>query len=100
MFRTNCIDCLDRTNLTQTKLTLRFLECVMKDIGVEDVVSSQIVESAKEMWTVGGDMISIQYTGAKSNMSMVAKTNKQGVFGKITQWQVGVSRYYNHIMND
>jgi hypothetical protein len=32
VMRTNCLDCLDRTNVTQTKITLKILENILDRI--------------------------------------------------------------------
>ena len=29
VIRTNCLDCLDRTNVTQTKITMRIVESIL-----------------------------------------------------------------------
>ncbi len=34
VMRTNCLDCLDRTNVTQTKITMRIVESILDRIKV------------------------------------------------------------------
>ena len=34
IMRTNCLDCLDRTNVTQTKISMRILEHILDKIKV------------------------------------------------------------------
>ena len=36
IFRTNCIDCLDRTNLMQAKLAMQYVEKILKYISSEN----------------------------------------------------------------
>lgn len=54
----------------------------------------------KQVWAKNGDVISIQYTGTESNISRVTTKNKQGVVGKLEQWQIGINRYYQHLTHD
>lgn len=49
---------------------------------------------------MNGDQISLQYTGAESNISRVTIKNTKGIIGKLEQWQVGINRYYQYLMND
>ena len=35
-FRTNCLDCLDRTNFFQAKLALITVEALLKQVGVSN----------------------------------------------------------------
>ena len=52
------------------------------------------MDTLKTFWVKTGDMLSLQYTGAESNISRVTKENKKGLLGKLEQWHVGLSRYY------
>uniref|UniRef100_A0A2P2M2E0 Phosphoinositide phosphatase family protein n=1 Tax=Rhizophora mucronata TaxID=61149 RepID=A0A2P2M2E0_RHIMU len=66
--RTNCIDCLDRTNVTQSMIGRRMLELQLRRIGVfnaNETISSypNLDESFKILWANHGDEISIQYSG-------------------------------------
>ncbi|KAF8405537.1 hypothetical protein HHK36_010444 [Tetracentron sinense] len=66
--RTNCIDCLDRTNVTQSMIGRKMLERQLQRIGVfsaDETVSShpRFDKSFKILWANHGDEISIQYSG-------------------------------------
>ena len=68
MFRTNCIDCLDRTNVVQSMLARNNLQCVLVRLGVLGEgtrVDQQLVfeDLFKNVWADHADMISIQYSG-------------------------------------
>ena len=68
VFRTNCIDCLDRTNVVQSMLARTNLQAVLRRLGVLQEhmkVQDQTVfeELFKNVWADHADMISIQYTG-------------------------------------
>lgn len=42
----------------------------------------------------------MQYTGTESNISRVTKEGSQGLMGKLEQWTIGVTRYYQSVWND
>ena len=87
VFRTNCIGCLDRTNVVQSMLARNNLQTALVRFGVlgENArVEHQAVFKSlfKNVWADHADMISIQYfgTGAlKTNFTRTGKRTKQGV---------------------
>ena len=62
--------------------------------------SGPIYEGIKNLWVKNGDQLSFQYTGTESNISRVTKQGGQGIMGKLEQWTIGVTRYYQCVMND
>jgi hypothetical protein len=83
VMRTNCLDCLDRTNFVQTKLAVHILEIMLDALGidvskrgidyqplVEALDNAQsadpLVINLKNIWADNGDAISIHYTGTGS----------------------------------
>lgn len=70
--RTNCLDCLDRTNFVQTKLAMQAVDFMIRRLGinfpvplVEDMDSApscEFVQKLKVLWADNGDMISRHYT--------------------------------------
>lgn len=72
----------------------------MFDQKLDDKAAQSIFEILKDFWVQNGDIISLQYTGAESNISTVTKHDKKGYSGKVEQWKVGIERYYQNIMND
>ena len=75
--RTNCLDCLNRTNMAQTVLALQSaseqLRGLCRACGVGDDRASAGLEATvqaalRKLWAETGDAISIQYTGT-SNLS-------------------------------
>ncbi|KAM7529511.1 hypothetical protein LguiB_032921 [Lonicera macranthoides] len=66
--RTNCIDCLDRTNVTQSMIGRRLLEIQLRRLGLfdaDETINSHpnFDDSFKIIWANHGDDISIQYSG-------------------------------------
>lgn len=77
VFRTNCLDCLDRTNFFQSKLAMitfeEMLSCfqivfqqpMIKLMNDPTEESSEIV-NFRNIWANNGDQISFHYTGTGS----------------------------------
>ncbi|ROT80516.1 putative synaptojanin-1 [Penaeus vannamei] len=63
--RTNCLDCLDRTNRVQTFLGLDTLFKMLEDIGVSNngVIVQRFTTKLEEMWKENGNRISQIYAG-------------------------------------
>lgn len=87
--RTNCLDCLDRTNITQAHISLRLLGYILdqlvKNLKKKDPSAQffdiqaqvrELQEALKRMWTENGDKLSMQYTGTGSNISGVLEEGK------------------------
>ena len=104
--RTNCLDCLDRTNIVQAEIacsTVRTMLDAIKKYESEQGSNihpqsgfggSQeyafINEALKQLWNYNGDKLSNQYAGTDSNMSGVVESGKQGIKGKLGQMFTGV----------
>lgn len=68
VLRTNCIDCLDRTNVTQSMFGRKVLEVQLIKLNLfqqsEKLEQHQDLDKEfKRMWADNGDDISMQYAG-------------------------------------
>ena len=79
VMRTNCIDCLDRTNVAQQMICLESLTKLVDDM--EDV--SQWEESLIYLCAMGGDFISKQYSGTESVLTKITLKGHQNAFDKV-----------------
>lgn len=63
--RTNCTDCLDRTNCVQTFLGLEVLQFSLMDLGLTDKpnIVSRFEELFRQMWINNGNELSKMYAG-------------------------------------
>lgn len=63
--RTNCTDCLDRTNCVQTYFGLEVLNYQLMDLGLTDKpnIVSRFEELFKQMWINNGNELSKMYAG-------------------------------------
>ncbi|KAM0830444.1 hypothetical protein ACQ4PT_066203 [Festuca glaucescens] len=97
--RTNCIDCLDRTNVTQSMIGRRFLESQLQRIGVfsaNDTITKYPAFDAsyKVLWANHGDAISIQYSGTPALKGDFVRYGKRSAQGILNDLQYSLARYY------
>eukprot|EP01117_Protostelium_nocturnum_P007501 TRINITY_DN2682_c0_g1_i1.p1 TRINITY_DN2682_c0_g1~~TRINITY_DN2682_c0_g1_i1.p1 ORF type:complete len:660 (+),score=219.68 TRINITY_DN2682_c0_g1_i1:50-2029(+) len=111
-FRTNCKDCLDRTNLVQGLLGKLVLIEQLKNYGlikIEGPVSLQAQKALdkadffflfRSAWGDNGDAISIQYAGTPALKRDVTRIGKQTARGILGDGFSSMSRYvYNNMVD-
>ncbi|ESQ45330.1 hypothetical protein EUTSA_v10010245mg [Eutrema salsugineum] len=105
VIRSNCIDCLDRTNVTQNYMAQKSLNLQLKRIGVFD--STECVSmfeddytKFKTIWAEQGDAISLQYAGTYALKGDLVRYGKQTVSGAIKDGISAMSRYYLNNFQD
>lgn len=104
IFRTNCLDCLDRTNLVQQVISFAAFKCFLQDfkfipenayIDEEDFVNKH-----NTLWADHGDMISQIYTGTNALKSSFSRKGKMSLAGALSDATKSVSRMYiNNFMD-
>lgn len=102
--RTNCIDCLDRTNAAQFVIGKRALGYQLHALGILDDTNidydTDAVNLFTHMWHDHGDTIAVQYGGSQL-------VNTMETYRKINQWTShsrdmieSFKRYYNNSFLD
>ncbi|XP_057783999.1 phosphoinositide phosphatase SAC6-like isoform X2 [Salvia miltiorrhiza] len=97
--RTNCIDCLDRTNVTQSMIARKTLESQLRRLGVFHIdetirMHPQLDECFKNLWANHGDDISIQYTGTPALKGDFVRFGKRTFCGIVKDGWISLVRYY------
>lgn len=97
--RTNCIDCLDRTNVTQSMVGRKMLELQLQRLGVFDAdqkISSypNFDDCFKILWANHGDDISIQYSGTRALKGDFVRYGKRTTQGIVNDGIYALMRYY------
>ncbi|XP_067900876.1 LOW QUALITY PROTEIN: synaptojanin-2-like [Heterodontus francisci] len=66
--RTNCLDCLDRTNSVQSYVALEVLYSQLESLGmaIKKTVVERFVEFYKTMWSLNGHNLSKIFTGSRA----------------------------------
>ncbi|BFG36434.1 hypothetical protein CerSpe_227080 [Prunus speciosa] len=103
--RSNCIDCLDRTNVTQSYLAQKSLDAQLQRIGVLD--SSECISMFAEdyqkfraLWAEQGDEISLEYAGTYALKGDLVRYGKQTFGGILKDGMSALSRYYLNNFHD
>jgi hypothetical protein len=103
VLRTNCMDCLDRTNVVQAATALRVLEAQLGEEGIPQVdLHSADAKTAwfNNIWADNGDAISKQYAGTAALKGDYTRTKRRNIGGALTDFGLTLNRYYNNIVND
>ncbi|CAH9133499.1 unnamed protein product [Cuscuta epithymum] len=103
--RTNCIDCLDRTNVTQSMIGRKMLEFQFKRLGIfsaDETISSHpnLDESFKKLWADHGDDISIQYSGTPALKGDFVRCGQRTAHGIMADGYNALKRYYLNNFQD
>ncbi|EFA75106.1 hypothetical protein PPL_11180 [Heterostelium album PN500] len=94
--RTNCLDCLDRTNLVQSMIGLKILEKQIASVGYDlnSKDSMSLLKQVKLAWANNGDAISQQYAGTSALKGDFTRTGKRNTKGVFRDGVNSLSRYY------
>lgn len=103
--RTNCIDCLDRTNVTQSLLGRKALETQLRRLGIfgeSETINEHpdFDDKFKGLWANHGDNISIQYSGTPALKGDFVRHGKRTIPGILKDGHSALARYYYNNLND
>ncbi|RZF41273.1 hypothetical protein LSTR_LSTR010501 [Laodelphax striatellus] len=99
VIRTNCIDCLDRTNVVQYMLARSCILASLKKHGIlrpGEEVHHSFEDKLKNMWADNADMISVQYSGTGALKTDFTRTGKRTRQGIINDGINSITRYYKN----
>ena len=96
--RTNCMDCLDRTNVVQSMLGRWALTQQLQDVGIlapgERVQDDGAFESLfRNMWADNADVVSKSYSGTGALKTDFTRTGTRTRAGALQDLQNSVTRY-------
>lgn len=101
VLRTNCMDCLDRTNVVQSNSGRIVLEKQLADQDITlDFQKDLSTSWFNTLWADNGDAISRQYAGTAALKGDFTRTRKRNISGALNDFGLTLSRYYNNIVND
>lgn len=109
VLRTNCIDCLDRTNAAQYSAGLDAIAQQLVVMGIRSKakfdLSSNIVRVLMDMYVDVGDSIALQYGGSEAHRKVTATKNESainipGPIGKHKELLTSIRRYYSNAFTD
>ncbi|WRT65736.1 uncharacterized protein IL334_002684 [Kwoniella shivajii] len=100
IFRTNCLDCLDRTNYVQDVISQLTLSRFLGSLG-SPLQSSQTLWSAhRELWADNGDRLSKIYAGTGALNTSATRSGKKTLAGLLSDATKSVGRAYINNFQD
>ncbi|CAO3628830.1 unnamed protein product [Cunninghamella blakesleeana] len=106
VFRTNCMDCLDRTNVVQSSFARSVLNLQLMRFGISEYPDKGIkyYENFERIfnnaWANNGDMISRAYTGTSALKGDFTRTGKRNITGLMNDASNSLARMYFNTIKD
>lgn len=103
VMRTNCMDCLDRTNVVQSVFSRNIAHQQLFKLGMcskpkglpfEKFTTTELETAFRNIWTDNADAISILYTGTPALKTDFTRTGKRSQKGAIDDGKHSMIRYY------
>lgn len=103
--RTNCMDCLDRTNVVQSTLALYTLEKQLAAAGVlapgETIATDlKFVARFRNTWADNADGVSCAYSGTGALKTDFTRTGQRTKLGALRDLRNSIVRYYRNNLRD
>lgn len=104
-FRSNCMDCLDRTNVIQSLLARRSLQSQLQRMGVLHMgqrIEEQLdfEKMYKSAWADNADACAKQYAGTGALKTDFTRTGKRTQWGLVMDGWNSMIRYYKNNFSD
>ncbi|KAJ7648494.1 DNase I-like protein [Mycena rosella] len=100
IFRTNCLDCLDRTNFVQEIISRTTLEQYILLVRREWIHSNSLWTHHRELWAENGDALSRIYAGTGALNTSFTRSGKRTLAGLVSDATKSVSRAYINNFQD
>lgn len=101
VFRVNCIDCLDRTNIVSKYLSeIILIQQILPqhNLAIDNLVQFQKLYN--NLWADNGDYISRQYASTNALKGDYTRTAKRNYKGLLNDAFLTMSRYYSGYISD
>ncbi|MCP9261139.1 Phosphatidylinositide phosphatase SAC2 [Dirofilaria immitis] len=103
VIRTNCVDCLDRTNVVQCAISQALCLVQAQKLGIVGPQAGapvELIQALQTMWADNGDAISRQYAGTDALKGDVTRSGQRNLVGMVKDGYNSASRYYLSHMRD
>jgi hypothetical protein len=110
VFRTNCIDSLDRTNVVQSVFGRYFLLLILKDLKLSEIspkkddisisFKGNFENKFKNIWADNGDHVSLAYSGTGAMKSDFVRTGKRSILGALNDGILTTRRLFINNFRD
>lgn len=98
VFRTNCLDCLDRTNMIQNIISQKHLENMLRILSIHP--SSGLWERHGILWADNGDALSRIYAGTGALKTSFTRKGKMSIAGALADATKSAARMYINNFQD
>ncbi|KAK6528858.1 inositol polyphosphate 5-phosphatase, variant 2 [Orbilia ellipsospora] len=92
VFRTNCLDCLDRTNLIQQIISQMAIERFLRDRKERAI--TELWSRHSVLWADNGDALSRIYAGTGALKSSFTRSGKSSLGGVLADFRKSATRMY------
>ncbi|VIO96841.1 Uncharacterized protein BM_BM6251 [Brugia malayi] len=103
VIRTNCVDCLDRTNVVQCAVSQALCLVQAQKLGIVGPQTNaplELIQALQTMWADNGDAISRQYAGTDALKGDITRNGQRNLVGMVKDGYNSASRYYLSHMRD
>lgn len=109
VMRTNCMDCLDRTNVVQSVFSRQIAHIQLHKMGLvgqprglpfEEFTFKNLEQAFRNAWTDNADILSLLYTGTPALKTDFTRTGKRSMAGAINDGKNSMTRYYINNFTD
>jgi hypothetical protein len=96
VLRTNCMDCLDRTNVCQSSFAKHMLEVQLREEGIDaSAQADQETTWFNTLWADNGDAVSKQYASTAAMKGDYTRTKKRDYRGALNDLGLSLARFYS-----
>ncbi|AFM98840.1 phosphoinositide polyphosphatase [Encephalitozoon hellem ATCC 50504] len=92
IFRVNCLDCLDRTNVAQSLICMFYFEKAVND--------GDVLKKMQECWADNGNSLSNLYTGSDAMKKELALKGRRSFIGYMDDFMISATRLINGRFTD
>lgn len=92
IFRTNCLDCLDRTNMVQQLISREALDIFLDYNNIYP--TQDLWAKHNVLWADNGDQLSQNYAGTNALKTSYTRSGKMGIAGALADVTKSVGRLY------
>lgn len=106
VMRTNCMDCLDRTNVVQSMFARHTLDRAFAELGLMTPGATFRDEDPdfevlfRNIWADNADVVSTSYSGTGAMKTDMTRTGTRTKAGMLSDGRVGVTRYFKNNFTD
>jgi len=103
VLRTNCMDCLDRTNVVQSFCARNSLDKQLISLGITSMSAEEEMKTSAGfniLWADNGDAISKQYASTAALKGDFTRTRKRNYRGALTDFGLTLSRFFTNVVSD